>query len=127
MLKLWLSFQMMGRRKLSAMIDRTMELALYAAGVVGRRPALQLDPRSQSQYRCLSLCSFAPELDVDNFNAALRQRLFDLGACGHRHTRVRGRQRLKLTCMNPAVSEAQMEALVCTIAEQAGNLKRNGP
>jgi L-2,4-diaminobutyrate decarboxylase len=41
-LKLWLSFQMLGRRKLSAMIDHTMELAVYAASAVSRRSALQL-------------------------------------------------------------------------------------
>ncbi len=41
-LKLWLSFQMMGRRKLSAMIDRTMELAVHAADAVSRTSTLQL-------------------------------------------------------------------------------------
>src|SRR6476661_2866106 len=41
-LKLWLSFQMMGRRKLSAMIDRTLELAVHAADEVCRTSTLQL-------------------------------------------------------------------------------------
>ncbi len=66
-------------------------------------------------------------LDEDGFNAALRQRLFDRGVAVIGHTRVRGRQCLKLTCMNPAVTEAQMEALVCAIAEQGRQLEAEWP
>ena len=126
-LKLWLSFQMMGRRKLSAMIDRTMELAVYAAGVVGRTPALQLVHGASLSTVVFRYVPSRPELDEDNFNAALRQRLFDRGVAVIGHTRVRGRQCLKLTCMNPAVTEAQMEALVCTIAEHGRQLETEWP
>ena len=126
-LKLWFSFQMLGRRKLSAMIDRTMELAVHAAGAVGRTPALQLVHGASLS---TVVFRYVPERrgpDEDRFNAALRQRLFDRGVAVIGHTRVRGRQCLKLTCMNPAVAEAQMEALVSAIAEQGRQLEAEWP
>ena len=122
-LKLWLAFQMLGRRKLSAMIDRTMELAVHAAGAVGRTPALQLVHGASLSTVVFRYVPSRPGFDEDNFNAALRQRLFDRGVAVIGHTRVRGRQCLKLTCMNPAVSDAQVEALVCAIAGQGRQLE----
>ncbi len=122
-LKLWLAFQMLGRRKLSGMIDRTMELAVHAAGAVGRTPALQLVHGASLSTVVFRYVPSRPGLDEDSFNAALRQRLFDRGVAVIGHTRVRGRQCLKLTCMNPAVAEAQMEALVSAIAEQGRQLE----
>ncbi len=122
-LKLWLSFQMLGRRKLGTMIDRTIELADCAAKAVGRTRELQLihgGPLSTVVFRYIPS---RPGLDEDGLNAELRQRLFDRGIAIIGHTRVRGRQCLKLTCMNPAVSDAQMEALVGTIAEHGRQLE----
>jgi glutamate/tyrosine decarboxylase-like PLP-dependent enzyme len=60
-------------------------------------------------------------------NAALRQRLFDQGIAVIGHTRVRGQQCLKLTCMNPSVTDAQMEELVRTIAVHGQQLEESWP
>jgi L-2,4-diaminobutyrate decarboxylase len=122
-LKLWLSFQMMGGRKLSAMIDRTMELAVHAAGAVSRTSTLQLVHGASLSTVVFRYVPARRGVDEDGLNAALRQRLFDRGLAVVGHTRVRGRQCLKLTCMNPAVTEAQMEALVCAIDEQGRQLE----
>jgi len=122
-LKLWLAFQMLGRRKLSGMIDRTMELAVHAAGAVGRTPALQLVHGASLSTVVFRYVPVGRRADEDGFNAALRQSLFDRGVAVIGHTRVRGRQCLKLTCMNPAVTEAQMEALVSAIAEEGRQLE----
>ena len=51
-------------------------------------------------------------IDEDELNAAIRQRLFDRASAVIGHTRVRGRQCLKFTFMNPSVSEEQIEELV---------------
>jgi len=126
-LKLWLSFQMMGRRKLSAMIDRTLELAVHAADEVCRTSTLQLVHGASLSTVVFRYVPALRGVDEDGFNAALRQRLFDRGVAVIGHTRVRGRQCLKLTCMNPAVTEAQMEALVCTIAEHGRQLEAEWP
>ena len=122
-LKLWLSLQMMGRRKLSAMIDRTMELAVYAAGAVTRTSTLQLVHGASLSTVVFRYVPVGRRADEDGFNAALRQSLFDRGVAVIGHTRVRGQQCLKLTCMNPAVTEAQMEALVSAIAEEGRQLE----
>ena len=58
-LKLWLSFQMLGRRKLSAMIDRTMELACLCRWRGEPYFLTATRPWSQSQHGGFSLCSSA--------------------------------------------------------------------
>ncbi|HEV2713895.1 MAG TPA: hypothetical protein VGU64_01435 [Terriglobales bacterium] len=63
-----------------------------------------------------------PEQDSDRTNAALRQHLFDRGLAVIGHTRVRNRQCLKFTCMNPTVTENQMEELIRTIVNQAAEI-----
>ncbi len=123
-LKLWFSFQLLGREKLGAMIDRTLELALCASNAVSRNAALQLihgDSLSTVVFRYLPQ---GDGLDEDELNTALRQRLFDRGMAVIGHTRVRGRQCLKLTCMNPSVSEAQIEVLVGMVVECGRQIER---
>jgi L-2,4-diaminobutyrate decarboxylase len=116
-LKLWLSFQVLGRDKFGKMVDRTLELAAHAAQAIQSNPALELLHRPQ--YGCVVFryrASKSPA-DGDQLNSALRQRLFDRGAAVIGHTRVHGRQCLKLTCMNPMTSEEQIDALLRLIAE----------
>jgi L-2,4-diaminobutyrate decarboxylase len=122
-LKLWLSFQMLGRQKLSAMIERTIELAHFAAKAASRTPKLQLVHGASVTTIVFRYVPARPGIDEDAFNRALRQRLFDLGIAVIGQTRVGGRQCLKLTCMNPAVSDAQIERLVCAIAEHGQELE----
>jgi L-2,4-diaminobutyrate decarboxylase len=126
-LKPWLSFQLLGRRKLGAMIDRTIALAGYGADAVRRASSLELvhaDSLSTVVFRYLPARS---GVESDGLNAALRQRLFDRGIAVIGHTRVGGRQCLKLTCMNPAVSDGQMEDLVSIIVEHGREIERAWP
>jgi L-2,4-diaminobutyrate decarboxylase len=122
-LKLWLSFQVLGREKFGQMVDRTIELAAQAAGLIRNNPSLELlhDP----QYGCVVFRyrPAHPNSDGDALNAALRQRLFGRGVAVIGHTRVRGRQCLKFTCMNPTVTEKQIEDLLAQIVEQGRALE----
>jgi L-2,4-diaminobutyrate decarboxylase len=126
-LKPWFSFQLLGRQKLGAMIDRTIELALCAASAVSRTSSLQLVHGASLSSVVFRYLPARNGVDEDALNAALRQRLFDQGIAVIGHTRVRGRQCLKLTCMNPAVSDSQIEALVSTIAQHGGELEAAWP
>jgi len=63
-----------------------------------------------------------PRIDGDRLNGALRQRLLERGLAVIGHTRVDGRQYLKLTCMNPATSEQEIEALLLSIVEEGKRL-----
>jgi L-2,4-diaminobutyrate decarboxylase len=125
-LKLWISFQSLGRGKLAAMIDRTITLAAHAAKIIRNTPRLELMSEPQLStvvFRCVPA---APGVDADQLNAALRQHLFDRGKAIVGHTRVRGRQCLKFTCMNPAVTEDQIEALVRMVVEAAPEVGNGG-
>ena len=123
-LKLWFSFQLLGREKLGRMIDRTIELALSAAEAVSRSSSLQLVHGKSLSTVVFRYVPGRKGLDEDGLNAALRQRLFDRGLAVIGHTRVRGRQCLKFTFMNPAVSEAQVEELLGMVVECGRQLER---
>jgi L-2,4-diaminobutyrate decarboxylase len=121
-LKLWISFQALGRTKVAAMIDRTIELAEHAAKAVRDMPRLELisDPQLSTV-----VFRYIPQVGADpnQLNIAVRQRLFDRGLAVIGHTRVRNRQCLKLTCMNPTVTEHQLERLIAIIADQGREIE----
>jgi L-2,4-diaminobutyrate decarboxylase len=122
-LKLWLSFQVLGRETFGRMVDRTIELAAHAAELILRNPALEL--LHNPKYGCVVFRYIPgrPDFDSDFLNASLRQTLFERGVAVVGHTRVRGRQCLKFTCMNPTVSEEQIEHLLGLIVEQGRTLE----
>jgi L-2,4-diaminobutyrate decarboxylase len=122
-LKLWISFQTLGRANLAAMIDRTIKLAEHAARVVRATPRLELLCEPQLSTVVFRYIPSAVELDSDRINANLRQHLFDRGLAVIGHTRVRNRQCLKLTCMNPTTSEGQMEELIRLVVDTGKELE----
>jgi len=125
-LKLWLSFQVLGRQKFGQMIDRTIELAAEAADLIRANSALELVHQPQSG--CV-VFRYRPsrqdlDVDVDVLNAALRQRLFDRGLAVIGHTRVRGRQHLKFTFMNPTTKREDIAALITLVVDQGRSLEK---
>lgn len=117
-LKLWISFQTLGRTQLAAMIDRTIELARHAARAIRDTPRLELLCETQLSTVVFRYVASHASTDSDLINAALRQRLFDSGVAVIGHTRVHNRQALKFTCMNPTVTEVQMDELIRLIVHQ---------
>jgi L-2,4-diaminobutyrate decarboxylase len=121
-LKLWISFQALGCVKLAGMIDRTLELAEHAAKVIRDMPRLELisDPQLSTV-----VFRYVPQTDADSnlLNTAVRQSLFNRGLAVIGHTRVRNRQCLKFTCMNPTVTEHQLERLITIIADQGAEIE----
>jgi L-2,4-diaminobutyrate decarboxylase len=126
-LKLWVSVQSLGRDKLAAMIDRTIVLATHAARIIRNTPHLELMSDPQLSTVVFRYVPAKPDIDTDHLNSALRQRLFDHGKAVIGHTRVRGAQCLKFTCMNPAVAEDQIEELVRLVVEAAKSVGHGGP
>jgi L-2,4-diaminobutyrate decarboxylase len=125
-LKLWISFQTLGRNKLAAMIDRTVDLANHAAAVIRSTPQLELMCEVQLSTVVFRYRASGQELDADKINAAIRQRLFDRGLAVIGHTRVRGKQCLKFTCMNPGTTEAQISELIGLILSEVQGIARDG-
>jgi L-2,4-diaminobutyrate decarboxylase len=120
-LKLSISFQSLGREKLAAMIDRTIELAQEAADMIRSKTDFELMCEPQ-----LSTVVFryilGRESDSDRVNKEIRQRLFDRGLAVLGHTRVKERQCLKFTCMNPTTTKADIETLVELIQRQGRDI-----
>ena len=125
-LKLWISFQALGRDKLTAMIDRTIDLAAHAASVIRRSEQFQLLHEPTLTTVVFRYVPSLQGVDADRLNADLRQQLFDRGIAVIGHTRVHGRQCLKFTCMNPTVTNAHIEELISIIAEQGKELEGKG-
>ena len=125
-LKLWISFQTLGRQKLSAMIERTVELADHAAQSIGNTRELELICEPQLSTVVFRYRPSNPGLDADRINAAIRQRLFEQGTAVIGHTRVRGRQCLKFTCMNPVMSEADLDHLIQVIVGKGSEVEGIG-
>lgn len=123
-LKLWISFQTLGRKKLAAMIDRTIDLANHAAEVVRQTPHLELISKPQLSTLVFRYLPSESNIDTDRINAAIRQQLFESGRAVIGHTRVRNRQCLKFTCMNPATTEAQFEELIKMVVAQGEQLEQ---
>jgi L-2,4-diaminobutyrate decarboxylase len=122
-LKLRISFQTLGRAKLAAMIDRTIQLADHSANIVKQTPQLELMCEPQLSTVVFRYVAADPAIDSDKLNATLRQRLFNRGLAVIGHTRVRNRQSLKFTCMNPTVTEHQLEELLRTIVTQGSEIE----
>ena len=126
-LKLWISFQTLGRAKLAAMIDRTINLAEHTARVVRATPRLELLCEPQLSTVVFRYIPSAAELDSDRINANLRQRLFDRGLAVIGYTRVRNKQCLKLTCMNPTSTDSQMEELIRLVVDTGREIEIEHP
>jgi L-2,4-diaminobutyrate decarboxylase len=120
-LKLWISFQSLGRTKLAGMIDRTITLAAHAAEVVRRTQRLELV--CEPQLSTVVFRYVPSQGKPDRINSAIRQRLFEKGEAVVGHTRVLDRQCLKFTCMNPSATEADMETLLEKVREEGRKLE----
>lgn len=122
-LKLWVSLQAVGRKKLSEMIDSTIELAAYAAECIRCEPRLELIHEPTIGCVVFRYRPTNPGLEANRLNADLRQQLFEGGVAVIGHTIVRGRQCLKLTCMNPCTTKKQMEELLELVIDRGKELE----
>jgi L-2,4-diaminobutyrate decarboxylase len=122
-LKVWLSFRVLGRRKLGTLIDRTLDLAAEAAAAIRENPRLEL--LHEPALGCV-LFRYRPQddrVDSNAVNDALRRRLFDTGRLVLGHTRVAGRRCLKLTLLNPCVEANQIRDLLALVAKEGQSLE----
>ena len=124
-LKLWVSLQALGRKKLGQMIDATIDLAKHAASFIRAQP--ELDLIHEPVLGCV-VFRYRPEnpgIESNSFNSTLRQRLFEKALAVIGHTVVHGRQCLKLTCMNPMVSKEQIEDLLRLIVREGKQMEQD--
>jgi len=109
-LKLWVSFQALGRVQFAAMIDQLVALAASAAAVIKASPQLEL--LTEPQFGAV-VFRFRPVLDAsDSINEAIPRVLFERGQAVVGHTVVRGKPCLKLTLCNPAATPDEIHQLL---------------
>jgi L-2,4-diaminobutyrate decarboxylase len=117
-LKIAVTLRSLGRRGLGEKVDACLALASYAAGAVRRRPELELlcDPVLSTvvfRYR-------GPDGNATcHHNAALRRALMASGKAVVGRTEHDGSVHLKLTLLNPAATEADVDR-VLDLVLQAG-------
>jgi L-2,4-diaminobutyrate decarboxylase len=122
-LKLWISFQTLGREKIAAMIDRTIELAANAARIIQSTSNLELISPPQLSTVVFRYRPQRNGLDADRLNATIRHNLFNRSASVIGHTRVQGCQCLKFTFMNPSVNNAHIQELVEMVITEGRKLE----
>jgi L-2,4-diaminobutyrate decarboxylase len=122
-LKLWMAFQSLGSKRFGEMIDATIELAGRAAEAIGRNSRLELIHNPTMGCVVFRYQPSNEKVDANALNAKLRQRLFERGLAVIGHTRVRGRQCLKFTFMNPSVTCQQVEELIGLVVEHGERLE----
>jgi L-2,4-diaminobutyrate decarboxylase len=116
--KVWFSFQMLGRRKLAALIDRTLELATAAAAAIRRHPRLELLQEPTLGCVVFRYRPRDPGTDQGALNEALRRRLFDSGQAVLGLTRIGGESYLKLTFLNPCLEPAHIIGLLQLVVDE---------
>src|SRR5262245_30896874 len=126
-LKLWVSLQVLGRHKLAALIDHTLDLAGQVAASLAAHPSFELLHTPQLGCVVFRYRSGHPAVDDDWLNATIRRRLFDRGLAVVGQTRVRGRTCLKLTLLNPSVRHTQVLDLLTAIQECGQKLEQEIP
>jgi L-2,4-diaminobutyrate decarboxylase len=122
-LKVWFSFQVLGRRKLSALIDRTIDLAAVAAQAIRRHRRLELLHQPSLGCVVFRYRPSNPETDPCALNEALRRQLFDSGQAVLGHTRIRGQNWLKLTFLNPCLETGDLAGLLELVLDKGRMLE----
>lgn len=122
-LKLWVSLQVLGRKRLAEMIDRTLDLAQQAADFIRTQARLELLHRPE--LGCVVFRYRPEDADAaDALNDRIRRDLFDRGQAIIGHTRLRGRKCLKLTLLNPMTTTDEVVDLLERIVGHGERLER---
>jgi L-2,4-diaminobutyrate decarboxylase len=118
-LKLWMSFQAIGRERFAAMIDRLADLAQFAAA---RISAMQdFEVLHEPEFGCVVFRYVRG--DTGAINRSIAQQLFDTGRAVLGHTIVEGKACLKLTFCNPCTTEQQVSGLLELMCRAATGVK----
>lgn len=121
-LKVLVSLQVVGRRRLGSYVERLIELAHAGGQAVSEAPSLELLAPPQT---VTVLFRFRPmgtthDIDLDRLNIAVQRHLLSTGKAVVGRTRIDGRVALKLTLLNPLTTADDVRSLLGLI-EQTGS------
>jgi L-2,4-diaminobutyrate decarboxylase len=108
-----------GRRRMAAMVEHVVDLAVRAGEAIAEHVDLELLAEPQTVMVLFRWRPAERDLDdraLDAANAALQRALFASGAAVIGRTTFRGRVALKLTLVNPSATLADVRMLLALVA-----------
>ncbi|MBX0356895.1 aspartate aminotransferase family protein [Halobacillus sp. Nhm2S1] len=126
-LKVLLTLKVLGTRLLGSMVDRTMEVARFAAGELEKR--FDFCVENPSPELSAVVFQYQPEesRDVCGLNRKIQQKLFHEGTAVIAKTSVRGETYLKFTILNPRTTEEDVLAVIDQIEHTAKQILGGTP
>ena len=115
-LKLFLVLAGEGEAGAARFIDRQVELAKEAAGLIAARPGLELAVEPEFNILCFRAAG------DDELQLEIRRRLLERGQHFISTTEFRGSRWLRLSLMNPATEMRDIETLVSEVEEHAARI-----
>mgnify|MGYP003656025051 CR=1 FL=1 len=121
-LKLVLSMRTLGRNTLGEMIDQTLSLAQTAARLIDQHESLQLLANPQLSTVLFRYLAPHSTWDTDELQQRLRLELLASGAAVIGETQYQGQLALKLTILNPCLTEGMLRELLIKIDDAVDRL-----
>ncbi|SFK09983.1 L-2,4-diaminobutyrate decarboxylase [Halobacillus dabanensis] len=118
-LKVLLTLKVMGTRLLGQMVDRTMEVAQFAASELNKRPAFYVENSSPELSTVVFQYQSEGSCPAGELNRKIQQMLFHKGETIIAKTSVRGETFLKFTILNPRTSEQDVSVVIDEIEATA--------
>ncbi len=122
-LKLYVSLRATGRRTLAAMVERTLEVAQEAAGLIEADPTLEL--ANEPELGAVVFRYLPHAGDPDPINERIWERLVREGEYIVSRTRVVETAHLKLTLLNPATETSHVEDALQRVKQLGRELERS--
>ncbi len=115
-LKLWLAWQSFGKQGYAQKIDWLFEMADYATQIIHHHPELELMVPTQFLNVCFR---YVPneDVDIDQFNLALRDRLVKSGKSLVNHASLRGKSMIRLILANPDIQQTDLDQFFHNLLE----------
>ncbi len=121
-LKVLVSLRAEGRLALGAMVDHVVDLATEVGRLVAATPNLALAAAPQSVTCVFRFVADDPNVDLDALNTDIQRRLFGSGRATVGRTLLDGRTWLKITCIDPNRTVADVVQLLDLVVAEGREL-----
>lgn len=118
--KLWMTLRTVGEERLAAMLDQVTRVTRHLYELV--QSSDDFEAMHEPQFNIFCFRYVGAQLDdaaTDQLNAELRQRLIESGKAWITTTVLKGRRTLRVTVINPATTERDVEAMLDEVREIA--------
>ncbi|MQR97309.1 pyridoxal phosphate-dependent decarboxylase family protein [Fictibacillus phosphorivorans] len=125
-LKLFMSLRIVGEKNFENMIDYTLHLAKQAAGVMDKKPQIEVCNIQPEINAIVFRYSDAPPGSLNELNTYIYKRILHSGTALVAKTKVKGEVFLKFTLLNPRTTIVDIEDILHTISQFALEYENRG-